>query len=83
MSQTENRMCQWRDCTDFASKHVICSESHEVGWGERGYEFQLLKWHIDLCETHLSGLPGHYSLTDTRELDRGCSEDCYSNQLHT
>ena len=55
------------DCTDAASKHVVCHESHELGCtSEKGFEIQLLTWHVDLCDAHLSGLPQRYSIAGAR-----------------
>lgn len=74
MSEPKEQMCQWKDCTHTASKHVVCHESNELGrTSEKGYEIQLLTWHVDLCDAHLSELPSRYSISQVLGLDQACA----------
>ena len=75
MTEITNRMCDWKDCDKAAAKHVVCYESQEAGISEKGFGLQLSKWHVDLCEAHLSGLPSRFRVMRELVLDQKC-EDC-------
>jgi hypothetical protein len=34
MSEADYGRCEWKECDDLASNHIVCSESQEVGWTE-------------------------------------------------
>jgi hypothetical protein len=79
MSQSKERSCEWKDCTDTASKHVTYNyQSGEIEFvSDRGSKIPFSLHHADLCDMHLSELKKHY--TDVHERELGyCSESCPS-----
>jgi hypothetical protein len=80
MSQASEHFCEWKDCSNVAAKHVVCSESQMTGLSEKGYGIQLLTWHVDLCAEHLANLPERFSINNELELGQPCTEACSSKE---
>ena len=79
MSQVSQHFCEWKDCTNVAAKHIVCSQSQMTGLSEKSFGSQLQKWHVNLCDAHIANLPEGYSMTDERELGQQCTDDCSGN----
>ncbi len=76
MSESNARVCQWLDCTNKATKHLVSSgEGRRVVTTEGAPAIAIPMHHKDLCDEHLQptrdSVGGH-----VQELTKECSPGC-------
>ncbi len=77
-TETNERSCQWKGCTDQASKHLTYSvepQAQVIESNDRGVRLSMQIYHADLCAPHLSQTQDRYG-GYVLELDEACSPDC-------
>lgn len=62
MARSDERECEWSDCTNNASKRVVYNHRKGEAVGNNlGVSVELISTHADLCDVHILELRNRYA----------------------